>query len=359
MRELADGFIARSITLRSWRLILPSYTRSNLLAETFDRTLMYGMRLRDLPDCPVLCINTSVMNTGQVGKFSRDGFSSTGIQAPGEAQGDSNPIIPLPDFPVALAAAASAAFPVGLPPVYLMRGEHIPEGWGGESLADHRRFALIDGGVLENLGVQTLLKSERFGAWNLLISDAGQAEEPWNPKGIANSVRGAIVGMVSFPILERVANMMNSKQNRHMRLGAFGELERSWLVDSLRTGILQVGLAEYLSGQPTLARRLVLFVRLNQTMRDLLKRIPRWRLRELAARSSQLLPDRLPTATLLKRLGVQLDRALEIHAALGGDARIEELNRISTHFTALSKHEIEDLAAHACWQVHAMRALYL
>src|SRR6202034_3027058 len=106
----------------------------------------------DLPERPLLCINTSVMNTGQVGKFSRHGFSSTGIHAPGSTQSSTNPTISLSDFPVALAATASAAFPVGLPPVYLNRGEHIPEGWGGPDLAKHRRFALTDGGVLENLG---------------------------------------------------------------------------------------------------------------------------------------------------------------------------------------------------------------
>jgi hypothetical protein len=47
-----------------------------------------------------------------------------------------------------------------------------------------------------------------------------------------------------------------------------------------------------------------------------------------------------------------------MHAAMGGDMRIEELNRIGTHFTALSRKDIEDLTAHARWQVHAMNALF-
>src|SRR6266699_3135732 len=211
--ELARGFIARSINPRAFRLVFPSYTRANLLAETFDRTLMAGMQLKDLPGRPLLCINTSVMNTGQVGKFSRYGFSSTGIQAPGEPQGPSNPSIPLPDFPLALAATASAAFPIGLPPVYLLRGKHIPDGWGGPHLAHHRRFALTDGGVLENLGVQTLLKSKRFGTWNVIVSDAGRQEEAWEPGGVMNLLRGAILGAVSLPTVERVMTMMNSKEN--------------------------------------------------------------------------------------------------------------------------------------------------
>ena len=73
-QELAKGFVARSVSPRVLKLLLPSYTRSNLLARTFDAALMHGMRLSDLPERPLLCINTSVMNTGQVGKFSRHGF---------------------------------------------------------------------------------------------------------------------------------------------------------------------------------------------------------------------------------------------------------------------------------------------
>lgn len=356
--ELAQGFVARSLSLRCLRLLLPSYTRSNLLAETFDRVLMHGMQLQDLPERPLLCINTSVMNTGQVGKFSRHGFSSTGLHAPGTAQSSTNPAIPLPDFSIALAATASAAFPVGLPPVYLTRGQHVPEGWGGADLAGHSRIALTDGGVLENLGVQTLLKSKRFAAWNLIISDAGRTEQAWEPGGLGNYLRGAIMGMISFPIIQRVTVMMNSKENRHMRRSAFGDLERSWLIDALR-GNVSPGMRDYLEDQPVAPRRRMLFIRLDQTIRELFGSIPHWRLHELAARNGQALPEPLPPiAELLPVLGVNLNHALEIHAAIGGERRIRELNRIGTHFTALPKRDIEDLKAHACWQVHAMHTLF-
>ncbi len=356
--ELAKGFVTRSINLGAAKLLLPSYTRTNLLAETFDRTLIHGMRLSDLPERPLLCVNTSVMNTGQLGRFSRDGFSSTGIQPPGQDQGPSNPAIALPEFPVALAAMASAAFPVGLPPVYLRSGAHIPAGWGGPS-SEHRRFALIDGGVLDKLGVQTLLRSRRFGTWDLIISDAERKEQPWKPGGIGNFLRGAIMGITSLPIIERFTAMMNSKETRHMRSSAFGELERTWLIHALRTNGFDASLDDYLSAQPIAPRRRILFVRLSQTLKDLLASVPRWRLRELAARGGQSLPEPLPPIQeLLRRLGVELRRSLEIHAAIGGDARVGQLNRIGTHFGALSARDIEDLAAHACWQVHIMRALY-
>jgi predicted acylesterase/phospholipase RssA len=330
--QLGHGFVARSVNFRACKLVLPSYTRSNLLSETFDDALMYGMPLSELPKRPLLCINASVMNTGQVGKFSRHGFSSTGLYAPGRTQSFSNPIIPLPDFPVALAATASAAFPVGLPPVYLMRCKHIPPGWGGPDLADHKRFALTDGGVLENLGVQTLLKSRRFGAWNLIVSDAGRKEQPWSPGGVGNLLHGVMMGISCFPVIQRVTIMMNSKENRHMRSSAFGDLERSWLIDALR-GNTSPGMDDYLRAQPVAPRRRMLFVRLNQTMSEFLTNIPRWRLHELAARRELPLPNPLPPIDeLLAELGIDLQRAFEIHAAMGGDARVDGINRINTHF---------------------------
>lgn len=358
-QELAQGFIRRSLTPKLLKLTLPYYTRANLLADTFDRTLMHGMRLGDLPEKPLLCINTSVMNTGQVGKFSRDGFSSSGLTAPGKTQGQSNSPIPLTEFAVALAATASAAFPIGLPPVYLRRGEHVPAGWGGPDLAHHATIALTDGGVLENLGVQTLLKSRRYGAWDIVISDAGQKEEPWNPRGFTRYLRGALMGALGLATMERIAGLMNAKENRHMRSSAFGEIERTWLIDALREDSPKPGIAEFLSSNPVRPRRRILFVQLNQTLAKLLAAIPRWRLREVAARAARSLPAPLPPIReTLEALGITLKPTLDIHAAMGGDSRIAELNEVPTQFTALSKSNIDALHEHARWQVHAMRALY-
>ena len=355
---LERGFIRPSIRLRALKLGLPSYTRANLLAETFDDALVKGMLLKNLPERPLLCINTSVMNTGQVGKFGLHGFSSTGLWAPGEGQARSNASVALPGFSVALAAAASAAFPIGLPPVYLYQGKEIPDGWGGPALL-HGRMALIDGGVLENLGVQTLLKSKRFGAWNLIISDAGRKETPWKPGGLVNGLRGAFMGALSLSTIERVSTMMNTKQNRHMRVSAFGEIERSWFIDALRTQTSPVALRDYLSHQPKHRRRRIMFIRLNQTLTELLSAIPRWRLYELGADFGQRLDG--STGSLLDRLSkcrIDLARALDIHHDMGGDSRVAELNQVGTHFSALRRADIGGLREHARWQVHAMRALY-
>lgn len=351
--ELKRGFVLRSLNWRAIKLLRPSYTRTNLLADTFDRVLMKGMTLKDLPEKPLLCLNNSVMDTGQVGKFTKEGFSGTNISGPAGRS-----IIPMNDFPVALAAAASAAFPVGLPPVYLLRGKHLPEGAAGGDLASHKKLSLIDGGVLENLGVQTLFKSQRFPTWNIIISDAGQKEEPWKA-GVLDRARGTLIGAISSPIIERVIVMMNSKENRHMREQAYQELLQSWLADSVRTNSRTQGIDEYLSKRKPFPRRRMMFVRLPQTFAQMLKDIPRWRLSELAARAGQ--PESVvhpPTEASLAALGVDLSAAKAIHTGMGGDAAVPALNEVITQFTGLSDAHIKGLADHARWQVHAMRAIY-
>jgi predicted acylesterase/phospholipase RssA len=354
--ELARGFVARAVNWRLFKLLLPSYTRSNLLAEIFDRSLMHGMKLRDLPERPALCINTSVLNSGQVGRFSREGFSSTGI-GPAGAPRSSNPICPIDDFPVSVSAAASAAFPIGLPPIYLQIEKHIPKGWCNALASGTKRLALTDGGVLENLGIQTLIKSRRFGAWDIILSDAGRKDAGWAPGGFRNSLRGLCMGLLSLPIIERVTTLMSDKQDRHMRLAAFGEIERSMLATALGSGARTNGINWLVSMQLGLQRRRILFVRLNQRLEDLIASIPHWQLADLAERSGRPVPRILKPATL-GELGVDIDVALKIHLKLGGDRRIDELNQITTGFAKLKTDDIRDLTLHAQWQVHALKAIY-
>lgn len=317
--ELARGFIARSFSFSAVKLALPSYTRANLLAETFDRTLTAGIRLKDLPEKLLLCINTSVMNTGQVGRFSRDGFSSTGFHAPGAGKGSSNATVPLPEFPLALAATASAAFRWAYRPCSSFAGNTYLKAGDGPCLAGHSRFALTDGGVLENLGVQTLLKSRRFGAWDFVLNDAGRTGRPWKPGGVMNSLRGAVLGAVGLPTIERVMTMMNGKENRHMRFTAYGEMERTWLIEALRDGATGSGLDDFLLRHRAAPRRKILLVRLTQTLTDILTAIRRWRLCELASRVNQIVPDRLPPIKqLFLQYGIDLAPALDIPCRNGG-----------------------------------------
>ena len=94
-----------------------------------------------------------------------------------------------------------------------------------------------------------------------------------------------------------------------------------------------------------------------QTLGDLVRNVPSWRLRELGGgpRASQTLPT---TTTLVNDLGLDLRSALSLHEEIGGDSRIQQVNQVPTNFTALPLRDIQDLFGHARWQVHAMHAIY-
>lgn len=369
--ELAKGFIARTVRARLLKTLLPGYTRTNAIAGTFDAAFFHGMKLNALPEGPRLVMNTCVMNHGQVGKFAREGFKAVGLVPP-ESTAVSE-WVPLPEFSLALAASASAAFPVGLPPVYLSRGpDGVPEGWGDTpELQQARHIALTDGGVLENLGVQTLLNTaSEFATWDLAVSDAGTREKAWTPGGLAAALRGFFMGAVSAPILERVTILMDDKEDRHMRHDLFRDQQMGWLAQALRYPSVAArhDLKAFLATQPKGPARRVLMMRVNQGWSHFVKAIPRWRLHGLAAdfeaRTAQPAPSLPPSGdvaakeTFLQAVGADLDPAKAIFAAMGGAERVDRLNAVETGFSALSLEDIDGLAEHARWQVHANKAVF-
>jgi hypothetical protein len=368
--ELEKGFIGRTIRPRLIKLLLPGYTRTNAIAETFDGLFFRGLTLSGLPESPRLVMNVCVLNHGQVGKFAREGFKCVGLAPPG---GRVSEWAPLGGFPLALAASASAAFPVGLPPLSLKRGEGgVPEGWGAtEALRQARDFALTDGGVLENLGIQTVLNAQsEFAAWDVVASDAGTRERAWEPGGVKNRLRGLVVGAVSAPVLERMTTVMNNKEDRHMRHGLFAEREKSWLLQGLREPeeAARPDLRAYLQGEPERPARRVLMVRVSQGWGHFVEKIPRWRLKGLAAdfeaRTGQSAPDLPPwddrpaKEAFLEAVGAGLGPAKEIFEAMGGGEAVRRVNEISTGFSALRPDDLHALAQHARWQVWANHAVY-
>jgi hypothetical protein len=60
----------------------------------------------------------------------------------------------------------------------------------------------------------------------------------------------------------------------------------------------------------------------------------------------------------LDRAGVDLTAARKYYARLGGDNGTQAVNRVSTNFTGLRPKILDQLAAHAAWQIHATHAVY-
>ncbi len=115
------------------------YDRSDLLAESFQSTLFSrdgrGLTFADLrADRPRLLINSTDLQSGRKFIFSNDTFDTLNSD--------------LAKYPIAWACAASAAVPVLLHQVTLRDYSTI--------FRQYRHF--IDGGIADNLGIQTLVE---------------------------------------------------------------------------------------------------------------------------------------------------------------------------------------------------------
>ena len=363
-KDLSRGFVSRSFRFPLLLALTPfvPYSRADVLADTFDRVLFNGITLGELPERPALCLNATILNSGQIAKFGRDGFSAWGISVPG-----ANPshVVPWTDFPLARAVVASAAFPVGLPPITL-RKRDFPRGtkFGGK-FAGEAKVSLTDGGVLENLGVQTLLKSHRYAAWNLIASDAGVHQSPWRDTGVYGALRGFLISLMSGRRLERIMLLMNEKQNRWARQMVYSQLLIARLADEIRKEPGdRVGMAIYTDMNMRNARPSLLFVRVAQDWNRFFRSIPRWRLVELGERvaaTEAVIPSSDDAAAIidyLEDVGCNLNAAKEHYAHLGGDCAALRMNDVPTGFTALSNDTVQRLASHAAWQVHAAHAIY-
>ena len=169
-KRVASAFV-RS-TLNPWnlaRLASPTFSRSDLAAELYDRLLFQGATFGDLADQsgrPFIIINATDIALGERFAFTQDQFDLIGSD--------------LSRFPLGRAVAASAAFPVLLNPIVLKNyaaERRYPEPkWIRSALADsnasdrrrdralaqrsyldgqRRRFIhLFDGGITDNLGLR-------------------------------------------------------------------------------------------------------------------------------------------------------------------------------------------------------------
>ncbi|HWI88977.1 MAG TPA: patatin-like phospholipase family protein [Sphingomicrobium sp.] len=128
------------------------------------RTLLFGRAtLQDLPGKPEFVINATNVETGTLWRFSRAVMADYQVGQ-----------IDRPTLSLASAVAASSAFPPFLSPYLLRvnRSEFSKVTAKIDALLEN--ISLTDGGVYDNLGLETVWKAYR----NVLVSDAGAALDP-------------------------------------------------------------------------------------------------------------------------------------------------------------------------------------
>lgn len=143
-------------------LLLPG-SISDKVAAAYREHLFNDSTLQDLPDAPRFVINATNMQSGALWRFSKPYMADYRVG-----------MVEKPTIPLATAVAASSAFPPILSPVELdLQPKDFKPGSGTDLQADEfmNTVVLSDGGVYDNLGVETIWKRYR----TLLVSDAGAA----------------------------------------------------------------------------------------------------------------------------------------------------------------------------------------
>jgi NTE family protein len=229
VRTLAD----ETIDVDSFFLghLLPG-TVSERLTAAYDEHLFKGATLQDLPDKPRFVINATNVQSGVLWRFMKPYMRDYRV---GEVQ--------RPKVPLAQAVAASSAFPPVLSPLELRLNPNQFEPKSGQDLQRKpftSRVFLTDGGVYDNLGLETAWKRYQ----TILVSDAGGKLQP-EEEPHRDPARHA------YRVLDLVDNQVRSLRKRQL-IGSYTAKEtdavhRKGAYWGIRTDIRNYGLADALA----------------------------------------------------------------------------------------------------------------
>lgn len=224
IRALAGETIdAESVILGA---ILPGNV-SDRVAAAYESHLFGKATLQDLPDAPRFVINATNVQSGVLWRFMKPYMRDYRV---GEVR---NPTVSL-----AMAVAASSAFPPVLSPVHLRLD---PSGFTAGSGMDlqrepfTRKVVLTDGGVYDNLGLETVWKR----CETVLVSDGGGQMQPEEePK--SDWARHA------YRVLDMVDNQVRALRKRQL-IDSFEQRKRKGTYWGIRTDIADYALADALA----------------------------------------------------------------------------------------------------------------
>lgn len=215
---------------------LPFTSISDRVAKAYRKYLFGKATLQDLPETPRFVINATNLESGVLMRFSKPYLADHRV---GQVLN--------PDLPLAVAVAASSAFPPVLSPCTIDL-EH--EAWvtlPGNDLttSDFRgQIRLSDGGVYDNLGLQP--------AWNqfrtLLVADAG-GHMGADPSPATDWARH------SARVLQVIDNQVRSLRKRQV-IEAFKADRRDGCYLGIRSQVADYHLVDAMPADPKITMKL-------------------------------------------------------------------------------------------------------
>lgn len=256
VRALARTDIDVSSVLRG--AALPWTSIADQVEKVYDRVLYEGATLQDLPDEPRFVFNATNLESGVLMRMSKPYLADYRVGRIND-----------PTLPLALVVTASSAFPPFLSPctLDLRDAEWITE--QGNDLADRRGFrdevSLCDGGVYDNLGVETAWKRYR----TVLVSDAGglMGAEPDVP---GDWGRGLV------RVLSVIDNQVRALRKQQV-VGALRAGDRDGMYVGIRSDLSGYPVPDPLDAEPVVTMRLAdLSTRLDAMPEELQELLINW-----------------------------------------------------------------------------------
>jgi NTE family protein len=214
IREMASTTVDAGAILGG--ILLPGPI-SDRVAAAYDDVLFDGATLADLPDDntgPRFVINATNIQSAALWRFSRPYMGDYRVG-----------LVRDPKVRLSLAVAASSAFPPILSPLELEIADPFDANINGDlsDAAYRRKVFLSDGGVYDNLGLETAFKRYE----TILVSDGGQKIGP----ELAPASDWARHSMRIFDVVD---NQVRSLRKRTL-IDAFKKKERTGAYWGIRT----------------------------------------------------------------------------------------------------------------------------
>jgi NTE family protein len=225
VRQMADTTVDAGAIIGG--ILLPG-SISDRVAKAYDETLFRGAKLNDLPDDsqpgnPRFVINATNIQTAALWRFSRNYMGDYRVG-----------LVERPDVSLAVAVAASSAFPPVLSPSELDIEQPVIDTPGADLHKEPyiEKAILSDGGVYDNLGLETIAK--RY--VTILVSDAGQKIAP-DPDPHRDWARH------SLRMLDTVDNQVRSLRKRNL-IDSYERKDHNGTYWGIRTSFADYKLAD-------------------------------------------------------------------------------------------------------------------
>jgi len=223
-----------SIWTAAWAAVVSTVNKR--VTRVYRRRLFGSKTLQDLPDTPRFVINATNLQSGALWRFSKPFNRDWRV---GEIKN--------PTDSMAKVVAASSAFPPFLSPARFKydQSQYTPDSGNGlQNPPFTTRPVLSDGGVYDNLGLETVFKNFQ----TVIVSNAGSKYKP------QKKVRGDWA-LQSYRVMNTIDNQVRSLRKR-LLISSLSSLDKYGVYFSIRSDIEGYPAKHKLPCSPERAREL-------------------------------------------------------------------------------------------------------